>query len=440
MTDALLIRGGRLIDPVRGTDIIDDLLIVDARIAPFDRSLSPREYDVINAENMVVSPGFIDLHCHLREPGFEKKETISTGALAAARGGFTTVCCMPNTSPPLDTPAAVARVKTAAADSVVRVLPIGCVSRGQQGRELADLRGLVAAGVVAFSDDGRPVPDSGLMRRALERARILGLPVIDHCEDLALSEGGFMNEGEVSRRLGISGMPAEAEEIIVSRDLALARLTGAHVHIAHASTAGSVELIAWAKSKGVRVTAEATPHHLTLTENAVLGMKTAAKVSPPLRTRDDVSALVRGLKEGVIDCVATDHAPHTREDKACAFEYAAFGISGLETALGSLLGLVHNGQMTLPDLLARLVAAPAGILGLKPGTLQPGAPADIAIFDPDKEWTVDPASFASKGKNTPLAGVKLRGKVMGTVCRGRLVFRDEALPIETGDRLREELV
>ncbi|MFH0914723.1 MAG: dihydroorotase, partial [Chloroflexota bacterium] len=327
----LLIRGGRVIDPSQGVAGVGDLLIVDGKIAPSKET--PSECEILEAAKLVVCPGFIDLHCHLREPGFEDKETIATGTGAAARGGFTTLCCMPNTDPPLDNEATVNYIKSAALRTgSVRVLPIGCISRGRKGEELAEIGELASAGVVALSDDGAPVSSARLMRRAMEYARHFDLPVIDHCEELSLSEGGQMNEGIVATRLGLHGMPAAAEEVMVARDLALAQLTGARLHIAHVSTTGSVELIRRAKEQGIRVTAEVTPHHLTLTEERVMDYNTDAKVNPPLRSKRDIEALIQGLKEGVIDIIATDHAPHTEVDKLCEFALAANGISGLETA------------------------------------------------------------------------------------------------------------
>ncbi|MCK4964107.1 MAG: dihydroorotase, partial [Dehalococcoidia bacterium] len=343
-----------MIDPSQNYDAIGDLFIADGKIrwlSTEESEPAPENCQIVHARGMVVCPGFIDIHCHLRQPGFEEKETIYTGTRAAARGGFTTVCCMPNTEPPLDTGATVQYIMGVAAnEGVVRVLPVGCVSRDRAGSELADLGELSTCGVIDFSDDGNPVADPLLMRRALDYSRGSGLPVIDHCEDLNLSAGGVINEGAVASRLALKGTPPAAEEGMVARDIELARATGGRLHIAHVSTAGSVALIRRAKDEGVRVTAEVTPHHLTLTEEAVAGYNTNAKVNPPLRTARDVQALIAGLKEGVIDAIATDHAPHTDADKRCDFENAAFGISGFETALGSLMGLVHRGELDLVTL------------------------------------------------------------------------------------------
>ncbi len=339
----LLIQGGHIIDPSQGIDEYGSLLIAEGKISWLGKAgiIPPhQDYDVLHAEGLIVCPGFIDLHCHLRQPGFEEKETITTGTQAAARGGFTTICCMPNTNPPLDNQATIDYVKSiAATEGMIRVLPIGCISRGRRGEELAPMDELAAAGVIAYSDDGQSVKSLRLMRQALEHSRALGLPVIDHCEDTALTGGGQMNKGVISTRLGLQGMPAAAEEIIVARDIDLAKLTGARLHIAHVSTEGSVDLIRRAKDKGIPVTTEVTPHHLTLTEETVLGNNTNAKVNPPLRTRQDNQALIQGLREDIIDIIATDHAPHTEADKQCEFGLAPFGISGLETALGSLMSL-----------------------------------------------------------------------------------------------------
>ncbi len=437
MSGSLAIRGARVLDPGHGLDKIADVLIENGRIAKVGAALAAAQ--VIEAEGLVVCPGFVDIHCHLRDPGFEHKETIETGTRAAARGGFTTVCCMPNTEPPIDSRATVEYVlRTAAAVGLVRVLPIGCVSQGRHGEALAELADLAEAGAVGFSDDGNPVADSALMRRALEYSRALGLPVIDHCEEPSLTKEGVMHEGWVATRLGLRGQPAAAEEAAVARDIALAEFTGSHVHIAHVSTRGSVELVRAAKARGVSVTAEVTPHHLTLTHEAVafspagnggLTYDTNAKVNPPLRTREDVEACVEGLLDGTIDAIATDHAPHALEDKLCEFDQAAFGISNFETALGALLTLVPGGRLDLPTLVAKLTAGPVKALALdrRPGldglgSLAPGAPADVVVFDPQQEWVVEPERFASKGRNTPLAGRTLRGQVVATVCGGRVVY------------------
>ena len=457
MSESLAIRGGRVIDPVNGLDAVADVLIADGRIAAVAPDAGKEAREAVDATGLVVCPGFVDIHTHLREPGFEHKETIASGTLAAARGGFTTVCAMPNTEPAADTAAIIEFVlRTAQAVGTVRVLPIGCVTKGRLGKELAELAELAAAGAVAFSDDGSPVTDAHLMRRAMEYASMLGLPVIDHCEEPALSADGVMHEGWVSVRLGLAGVPAAAEESMVARDIALAELTGAQVHIAHVSAAGSVELIRRAKANGLPVTAEVTPHHLCLSHEAVLlgvpelvgggtspvgdggvssGYETDAKVSPPLRTPEDAAACLAGLLDGAIDCIATDHAPHAVEDKLCEFDRAAMGISGLETALGLCMTLVHGGDVgapgraPLPLLIEKLTVAPVRALGLDRhveglGTLSVGAPGDVTLIDLEAEWTVEPERFASKGRNTPLAGRTLRGRVIATVYGGRVVFDD----------------
>jgi len=441
----LLIHGGRIIDPNQGMDQVGDLLIAEGKIMQVGGSITPSpSLSVIlsraknlDATGLVVCPGFVDLHCHLREPGFEDKETIATGTKAAAVGGFATVCCMANTEPPLDAPAAVNWLKQKASrDSLVAVLPIGCITKGRKGDELNDMVGLAEAGVVAFSDDGDPMANPQLMRRAMDYSRELGLPVIDHCEDKTLSDNGIINEGQLSARLGLKGIPAAAEEVMVARDLILAKLTRAKLHIAHVSTKGSVELIRRAKEKTISVTAEVTPHHLTLTEERIAGespnepFDTNAKVNPPLRTKEDVKALIRGLKDGVINAIATDHAPHTLADKNCGLEPAAFGISGLETALGCLMILVHEGKIGLTTLLSKLTCEPAKIIGRdgELGTLRVGSPANVTVLDPYREWIVDSRNFASKGKNTPYDGYQLKGKVMATIVNGRIVYMDDALP------------
>ena len=438
----LLIRGGHVIDPSQGIDQVADLFIAEGKIVQIGDTVIPRRAQHLDATGLVVCPGFMDLHCHLREPGFEDKETIATGTKAAAIGGFTAVCCMANTEPPLDTPAAVDWVKQKAGkDGLIAVLPIGCITKGRKGEELTDMAGLTEAGVVAFSDDGTSVASSQLMRHALEHGRDLGLPIIDHCEDKALSGNGIMNEGQISARLRLKGIPAAAEEIIVARDLILTKLTGARLHIAHVSTRDSVQFIRRAKEEGISVTAEVTPHHLTLTEERIAGespnksFDTNAKVNPPLRTKEDVEALIKGLKDGVIDAIATDHAPHTLADKNCGLQQAAFGISGLETAFGCLITLVHQRGISLTQLISKLTCEPARVIGRNGelGTLKAGAPANITIFDPDREWIVNSSNFASKGKNTPYDGYKFKGKVMATIANGRIVYIEDALKLEEKD-------
>jgi len=437
MMKSLLIQGGRIIDPSQGIDEVGSLLIAKGEISwqgKGEATPPQPDYDVLYAQGLIVCPGFVDLHCHLRQPGFEEKETIATGTRAAARGGFTTICCMPNTNPPLDNQTSVEYVKSkAASEGVVRVLPIGCISKGREGQELAEMGELASAGVIAFSDDGEPALNSHLMRQALAYSRAFDLPITDHCEDRALTEGGQMNEGIVSTKLGLRGIPNAAEEIMVARDLALAQLTGGRLHIAHTTTEGSVDLIRRAKEKGIKVTAEVTPHHLTLTEERVIGYDTNAKVNPPLRTKRDIQALIQGLNDNTIDIIATDHAPHTEADKLCEFDLAPFGISGFETALGSLMSLVHDGELSLVTLIAKLTYEPARIIGNRYGrlgTLAIGTSADVALFDPALEWVVDTKAFASKGKNTPLAGERFKGKVMATISWGKLVYKDESITVK----------
>ena len=441
-TQPILVRGGRIVDPAQGFDRVADLLIEDGVIAGIDSTIARECAQTIDASGLVVSPAFIDLHCHLREPGFEYKETIATGTLAAARGGFTTVCAMPNTDPVMDTRATVEFVLSKAhQEGVVRVLPIGAVTKGSRGEQLAEMAELADAGVVGFSDDGHPVADANVMRQALSYSSSLGLPIINHCEVPELSAGGVMNEGWTANRLGLRGIPNASEEAMVARDITLVETVGGRLHIAHASTAGTVELVRGAKERGAAVTCEATPHHLTLTDEAILGhggahgafepltdaaYDTNAKVAPPLRSGSDRTAMAEGLRDGTVDFVATDHAPHGRTDKLCTFDEAANGISVLETALGSVMSLVHDGALALPLAIERLTASPARFLSMDLGTLKPGAPADVTIFDPDAEWLVDPARFASKGKNTPLAGTKLRGRVMTTIAGGEVVYHDVA--------------
>jgi len=438
---ALLIRGGRIIDPGRGMDEVDDLLVAKGKIVQVGNTIALDSLPLdmlsqaksIDATGLIVCPGFIDLHCHLREPGFEDKETIATGTEAAAAGGFTTVCCMPNTNPPLDTRDTVEWVKAkASSDAFVHVLPIGCITRGRKGKEVSPMAELADAGVVGFSDDGDPVPNSQVMRSAMEHSYELGLPIIEHCEDKELSKGGVINEGKVSAMLKLRGIPAASEEIIVARDLALAKLTGARIHIAHVSTCGSAELIRHARERGVSVTAEVTPHHLTLTEEIACAN---AKVKPPLCTENDIRCLLKGLKDGVIDAIATDHAPHTAAEKKCPIELAAFGISGFETALGCLMGLVHKGEIDLTTLISKLTCEPAKLLGRDDdlGTLKTGSPANITIFDPAREWVVDSQQFVSKGKNTPLEGYRLKGKVMVTIVDGRIIMASRQTVLGRGN-------
>ena len=424
--NAILIRGGRVIDPSRGSDGPADVLLLDGKVEAVGRYIPvPEEASVIDAAGKVVAPGLIDLHVHLREPGQEDLETIATGAMAAAAGGFTAICAMPNTDPVVDNQGSVGFiVGRAQRAGKARVYPIGAISLGQKGETLAEFGELVGAGAVAVSDDGKPVVSSHLMRTALEYARTFNIPVADHCEEPTLSRGGVMHEGIVSTRLGLKGIPAAAEEIMVARDILLAGLTGGHVHLCHMSTQGSVDLIRRAKAMGIRVTAEATPHHFTLTHEACEGYNTNAKMNPPLREAEDREAIRQGLRDGTIDVIASDHAPHHYDAKEREFDDAPNGILGLETALGLAISeLVDTRLLTLPELISRMSTQPAQVFNLPGGTLAVGAPADVVVFDPTREWTVQPETFFSKSRNTPFAGRTLRGQADYTVVRGRVVFQ-----------------
>lgn len=420
----LLLKGGRVVDPQNGLDETMDVLIQEGKVVAVDTAIGAEDARVLDVRGKVVLPGLIDMHVHLREPGREDEETIETGTLAAARGGFVAVACMPNTDPPLDTGAAVRFVLSRARETGhVRVLPVGAVTRGLGGTELAEIGELRRAGAVAISDDGRPVTNATVMRHAMEYASMFGMPVISHAEDVELSAGGAINEGYWSTRLGLPGIPAAAEETMVSRDILLAELTGARLHIAHVSTAGSVELIRRAKEKGILVTCEATPHHFTLTDEAVAGYDTNTKVNPPLRTQRDVEAVRQGLADGTIDVIASDHAPHTAEEKEVEYELAAFGMIGLETSLAlAVTELVRPGILTLGQLVERMSYGPARTLGLDWPGIVPGAQANITVLDPDASFVVDPAGFASRSRNTPFSGRRLFGKVVATVVEGRLAY------------------
>ena len=414
MNKALLIKGGRLVDPARKISRVGNLLTKDDKIAWVSEGRENpvgKAYDTLAAKGLIVCPGLIDFHCHLREPGFENKETIVTGSHAAAVGGFTTICCMPNTRPPLDSADLIMQVKTIAGrDGLIQVLPIGCVTKGRKGRALIYFEPLVKAGAVGFSDDGDAVKTAELMAEALENIKIFNLPIIDHCEDP-------------------NGGPPEGEERIVARDLEVAEKTKGWLHIAHVSTTGAVELIRQAKKKGVRVTAEATPHHLLLTEEMIAKRGALAKVNPTLRTEADRQALVEGIKDGTIDIIATDHAPHTLAEKQRPYSEAPAGISGFETAVGSLMWLVQSKQLTLTELVACLTSKPAAILHKPLGSFVPETMANITIIDPLKEWVVDVNKFVSLGKNTPLAGLKLTGKVVATIYQGNLIYKDDSINI-----------
>ena len=429
---ALLLRGGRLVDPSQNLDEVGDVLIVDGRIEATGRIGEVRRdgdgLETIDCSGLIVAPGFVDVHCHLREPGREEVETIASGARAAAAGGFTAVCAMPNTDPVTDNQAAVGFIiRQATRAGAARVYPIGAISIGEQGKTLAEFGEMVSAGAVAVSDDGKPVVSAQLMRTALEYARTFGIPVADHCEEPTLAANGAMNEGIVSARLGLKGIPAEAEEIMAIRDILLARRTGGHIHLCHMSTRGSVELIRWGKDRGINVTAEVCPHHLSLTEEAVEGYDTNAKMNPPLRTADDVAALQEAVRDGTIDVIATDHAPHHYDEKEREFADAPNGIVGLETALAvNLTWLVHGGVTDITTLIDRMSCAPARVFRLPGGTLRRGSIGDVTVFDPDVQWTVDPSRFRSKGRNSPYAGKSLRGRAEITVVDGRVIYRRES--------------
>ncbi|MFX4261462.1 dihydroorotase [Pelotomaculum propionicicum] len=421
----LLIKGGLVVDPVAGNVLKKDILVVDGKIAGTGKNISQSGAKIIDAAGRLVAPGLIDMHVHLREPGFEAKETVYTGTRAAARGGFTSVACMPNTNPVIDNAALIKSViNIALTGGLVHVCPVGAITRGSKGEELAEMGDMAEAGAAAFSDDGMPVMDSGLMRKAMQYARMLGVTIISHSEEKSLSAGGCMHEGYISTILGLKGIPACAEEVMVARDILLAEETGCRVHIAHVSTAGSVRLLKEAKARGVRVSAEAAPHHFTLTDEAVMGFDTFTKVNPPLRTGDDVAAVRQGLADGTIDVIATDHAPHTAEEKDVEYERAPFGIVGLETAVGLVwTELVNTGVLTPLQAVTCMTLNPARILGIAKGTLETGADADITIIDPELAEAVDPAMFASKGRNTPFAGRMLKGLPWLTMVSGRIVMR-----------------
>ncbi|CBK42249.1 Dihydroorotase [Nitrospira defluvii] len=419
----LLIQGGHVIDPGRVNGVAD-VLIENGTISAVGPALkAPAGATVIQAKGQLVLPGFVDLHVHFREPGFEYKETIQSGTAAAVAGGFTTVCAMPNTNPVNDNQAVTEfMLERAKAAGNAHLYPIGAITKKSEGKELAEIGDLRRAGCVAISDDGKPVMNSLVMRRAMEYARAFDVPVVDHCEDLHLSEGGCMNEGLVSTELGLPGIPSAAEDVMVARNVSLAELTGARLHLAHISTAGSVRMVREAKARGLKVTAEACPHHFTLTEELTRGYNTHAKMNPPLRTMQDVQAIKEGLRDGTIDVIATDHAPHATQEKQQEFTEAPFGIVGLETALSLTLALVDEGVLTLESAIDKLATAPAKAFSLNAGTLAVGAPADVAIVDPNREWQVDPSRFRSKSRNTPFAGWKVRGRVTTTIVSGRVVF------------------
>jgi dihydroorotase len=419
-----LIRGGRVVDPATQHDQVADVLLEDDTILAVERSLEAGQARVVDARGLVVAPGFVDMHVHFREPGFEYKEDIETGSRAAARGGFTAVACMPNTNPVLDAEGLVAQVVRRGNEvGLCRVHPIAAITKGQKGTELTEMRVLSEAGAVGFSDDGFPVESARVMRRALEYATFTGRPVISHCEEKSLAAGGHMHEGAVSTRLGIPAMPAAAEDLGVARDVRLAEITKGRLHVCHVSTARSVQVVRAAKERGIRVTAEATPHHVTLTDEAVVGFDANAKMNPPLRPEADRRAVIEGVLDGTLDVIATDHAPHAAREKLVEFDRAAFGIIGLETSLAlSLEVLVRGAGMDLLTLVDRMSTTPARILGLEGGSLRPGAPADVVLFDPEERWTFTEADVGSRARNTPFFGRAMTGRVVLTLLDGRATW------------------
>ncbi|HYW32242.1 MAG TPA: dihydroorotase [Gemmatimonas sp.] len=429
MARDILLRGGTIVDPSQRTEAAGDVLLRDGAVAECGgRIEAPDGAEIIDCTGLVVAPGFIDVHVHLREPGREDVETVASGAHSAVAGGFTAVCAMPNTKPVTDNQATVGFVKRQGeAAGFARVYPYGAISVAQKGETLAEIGEMVGAGAVAFSDDGRPVESAHLMRTALEYARAFNVPVAEHCEDMSLARGGSMNEGLMSAKLGLKGIPAEAEEIYVIRDILLARRTGGHIHLCHLSTKGSVELVRWGKERGINVTAEVCSHHISLTEAAVDGYNTNAKMNPPLRMQEDIDALQEGLADGTIDLLVTDHAPHHYDEKEREFADAPNGIVGLETALGvNCTYLLHTGVLSLSQLVDAMSCKPASVFHLPGGTLARGAIADVSIFDPARAWTVDATRFKSKGRNTPYGGHALKGQARVTIVGGRVVYRAES--------------
>ena len=426
----LLIRGGRIVDPSQSLDAIGDLLIRDGRVVAIGPDAARENGDVVadevlDASGMIVTPGLVDMHVHLREPGREEDETIASGGAAAIAGGFTSVACIPNTEPPIDTQAAVEFIhQTAARADTCNVFVVACASRNREGQELAEIGQLVEAGAVAFSDDGSPVYDAGLMRRVFEYCRMFDKPFLAHEEVLELTKGGVMNEGLVSLALGLPGMPAAAEEVMIGRDIALAEVTSGRLHVMHLSTAGGVELVRQAKARGIAVTTEAAPHHFTLTDECLRRFDSNFKMSPPLRTAADVEAILEGLADGTIDCIATDHAPHALEKKMLELDRAPFGILGLETAVGlSITRLIVPGRIDWSRLVSAMSTLPSQILGIERGTLAVGAVGDVTIIDPEMTWEVDAATFRSKSVNSPFQGWQLTGRAVATIVGGRMKFR-----------------
>lgn len=424
MSDILWITGGRVIDPANKRDEGADIYAVDGVLVDSLTDAQQAEATKIDASGLVVAPGLVDIHVHFRDPGQTHKEDIRSGSEAAAAGGFTTVVCMPNTSPVCDNAGTIQRIMDKVdREAVVRVHPTGCLTIGMNGEQLAPTGQLLSAGIVAVTDDGKCVQSNEIMRRAVEYANMFGLPIMDHCQDASLTEDAVMNEGEWSLKLGLRGWPKAAEDIIVARNVILSRLTGAHIHMQHVSSAASVDILRAAKKRGIRVTGEASPHHIEFTDAHLKDYDTVFKMNPPLRTAEDRAALIEGLCDGTLDCIATDHAPHTETEKDREFDYAPFGIIGLENSLASSLGtLYHSGTMSLSDVIALMTHKGAELCKLEAGTLSTGANADICLFDPDEEWVVDPDKFFSKSRNCPWNGKTLKGKVKATIVGGKQVF------------------
>ena len=422
-----LIRQGRLVDPATGIGGVMDILIEDGKIAVIGSTILDGEAEVIDARGLVVCAGLVDMHVHLREPGFEYKDTVETGAAAAAAGGFTAVACMPNTRPATDSPEQIAYVLGKAEQACgVRVLPIGAVTVGQKGQELTDFEALKQAGAVALSDDGVPVQNANLVRDALILAKRKNLTVLSHCEDADMVKNFAVNEGKVSRQLRLPGRPAIAEELQVARDAMLAEETGGAVHICHVSTAKAVNIIRRYKRRGVAITCETCPQYFTLTEDEILKQGTMARINPPLRTKTDVEGIIAGLKDGTIDAIVTDHAPHSAEEKAKPLPEAPSGMVGLETSLAlTLTALYHSGRMSLSDIIRKMTLNPACILRTNGGRVALGCDADLTLFDPDEEWTIDPGQFKSKGRNTPFGGYKVKGRVKYTIVGGKVIYKDD---------------
>jgi dihydroorotase len=420
----LIIKNGRVLDPANGLDAVRDIAVEDGRFAGIGESIDGTGAEIFDASGLCVAPGFIDMHVHLREPGFEYAETIESGSRAAAAGGFTTICCMPNTLPVNDNATVTSYIiERAHRHAIVNVLPIGAITKNSAGEELAAIGSMVQAGVVAISDDGRPVMNARLMRRAMETAKSFGVPVIDHCEDLNLSAGGDIHEGIASVRLGLRGIPGASEDVMVARDILLAELTGARFHVAHISARHSVEMVAFAKARGLAVTCETTPHHFALTDSDLIPYDSNYKMKPPLRTQCDTGAVIQGVMNGTVNAIATDHAPHAGSEKMQEFEKCPFGIIGLETAIGlTLEKLVHTGKIGLTRMVELFTNGPANVLNLNAGRIQTGAAADLTIFDTERRWTYDVNKSASKSRNSPLDGHEFRGGPVATIVAGEIVW------------------